>query len=158
MKYHIFHDFRTSTPFKKRSSDRFKDLHKLKLLRSFDVSLASFQGVIDHVLLSAFVTLTRFFKKLVTNSLHDFSGSLPSGTFHNTTFCLLFLFSKPTIFTFILSISFELKPFSDLSFKKFFYRAVHELYALLQIFCLIGILTYLFLHRVNPFLSVLQLS
>ena len=28
MKYHIFHDFRTSTSFKEKSSDHFKDLHK----------------------------------------------------------------------------------------------------------------------------------
>ena len=30
---------RTSTPFKEIFSDHFKDLHKLKLLRNFDVNL-----------------------------------------------------------------------------------------------------------------------
>ena len=39
MKYNNWLDFRTSTPLKEKSSDRFKDLHKLKLLTNFDVSL-----------------------------------------------------------------------------------------------------------------------
>ena len=30
MKYEILHDFRTSTPFEEKFSDRFKDLHTLK--------------------------------------------------------------------------------------------------------------------------------
>ena len=30
-KYHILHDFRTSTPFKENSSDHFKDLHKMSI-------------------------------------------------------------------------------------------------------------------------------
>ena len=38
MKNHIFHDFRTFTPFMEKSSDHFKDLHKLKLLTNFDVN------------------------------------------------------------------------------------------------------------------------
>ena len=29
MKYHILHDVRTSNPFNEKSSDHFKDLHKL---------------------------------------------------------------------------------------------------------------------------------
>ena len=44
MKYHILHDFRTSTPFEEKSSDHFKDLHKLRLLTNFDVHLISFLG------------------------------------------------------------------------------------------------------------------
>ena len=44
MKYHVLHDFITSTPFKEKSSDRFKDFHKLELLTSFDISLTSFLG------------------------------------------------------------------------------------------------------------------
>ena len=31
MKYHILHDFRTSTPFKEKSSYHFKDFHKMEL-------------------------------------------------------------------------------------------------------------------------------
>ena len=38
MKYHILHDFRTSTSFEEKSSDHFEDLHELKLLTNFDVS------------------------------------------------------------------------------------------------------------------------
>ena len=44
MKYHILHDFRTSAPFKGKSSDCFKDLHKLKLLTEFYVNLTSLPG------------------------------------------------------------------------------------------------------------------
>ena len=43
MKYHVLHDFITSTPFEK-SSDHFKDLHKMELLTNFDISLTSFLG------------------------------------------------------------------------------------------------------------------
>ena len=39
MKYHILHDFGTSTSFKEKSSDHFKDLQKLKLLTNVDVNL-----------------------------------------------------------------------------------------------------------------------
>ena len=42
MKYHILHVFRTSIEVIKKSSDHFKDIHKLKLLISFDVSMTSF--------------------------------------------------------------------------------------------------------------------
>ena len=42
MKYHILDDFGTSTPFKEKYSDHFKDPHKLKLLRNFDVILPHF--------------------------------------------------------------------------------------------------------------------
>ena len=50
MKYHILHDFRTSTPIKEKSPDHFKDLHELKLLTNFDVNLTSFlRGVINYV-------------------------------------------------------------------------------------------------------------
>ena len=37
VKYHILHDFRTSTPFKEISSHYFKDLRKLKLLKNSDL-------------------------------------------------------------------------------------------------------------------------
>ena len=44
MKYHILHDFITSTPFKEKSSDHFKDLNKMELLTNFDIRLTSFIG------------------------------------------------------------------------------------------------------------------
>ena len=44
MKYHILHDFRTSNPFKEKSSDHFEDLHKIELLANFDANLMSFLG------------------------------------------------------------------------------------------------------------------
>ena len=44
MKYHVLHDFITCTPFEEKSSDHFKDLHKMKLLTNFDISLTSFLG------------------------------------------------------------------------------------------------------------------
>ena len=44
MKYHVLHDFITSTPFGEKSSDHFKDLHKMELLTNFDISLTSFPG------------------------------------------------------------------------------------------------------------------
>ena len=44
MEYHILHDFRTSTPFKEKSSDHFIDHHKMKLLTNFDINLTSFLG------------------------------------------------------------------------------------------------------------------
>ena len=44
MKYHVFHDFITSTSFGGKSSDQFEDLHKLELLTNFDISLTSFLG------------------------------------------------------------------------------------------------------------------
>ena len=44
MKYHVLHDFITSTPFEEKSSDHFKDIYKLKLLTNFDISLTSFLG------------------------------------------------------------------------------------------------------------------
>ena len=43
MKYHVLHDFITSTPFEEKSSDH-KDLHKMELLTNFDISLTSFLG------------------------------------------------------------------------------------------------------------------
>ena len=51
MEYHSLHHFRTSTPFKEKSSDHFKDLHRLKLLTNLDVNLILFRGgVINYVL------------------------------------------------------------------------------------------------------------
>ena len=44
MKYHILHHFRISILFKEKSSDNFKDLHKMELLTNFDVNLMSFLG------------------------------------------------------------------------------------------------------------------
>ena len=44
MKYHILHQFRTSTPSKEKSSDHFKDAHKMELLTNFDVNLTLFLG------------------------------------------------------------------------------------------------------------------
>ena len=42
MKYHILHVFRTSIEFIKKSSNNFKDIYKLKILTSLDVSMTSF--------------------------------------------------------------------------------------------------------------------
>ena len=44
MKYHVLLDFITSTPFVEKSSDHFKDLHKMELLTNFDISLTLFLG------------------------------------------------------------------------------------------------------------------
>ena len=44
MKYHGLHDFITSTPFQEKSSDHFKDFHKMEVLTNFDISLTSFLG------------------------------------------------------------------------------------------------------------------
>ena len=44
MKYYVVHDFITSTTFEEKSSDHFKDLHKMELLTNFDISLTSFLG------------------------------------------------------------------------------------------------------------------
>ena len=44
MKYHVLHDFITSTPVEEKSSDHFKDLHKMELLTNFDIRLTSFLG------------------------------------------------------------------------------------------------------------------
>ena len=43
-KYHVLHNFITSTPFEEKSSDHFKDLHKMEPLTNFDISLTSFLG------------------------------------------------------------------------------------------------------------------
>ena len=48
MKYHVLHDFITSTSFEEKSFNHFKDLHKMELLTNFDVSLTSFlEGVMN---------------------------------------------------------------------------------------------------------------
>ena len=44
MKCRVLHDFITSFPFEEKSSDYFKDLHKMELLTNFDISLTSFLG------------------------------------------------------------------------------------------------------------------
>ena len=46
MKYHVLHDFITSTPSEEKSSGHFKDLHKMELLTNFDISLMSFLGAV----------------------------------------------------------------------------------------------------------------
>ena len=51
MNYHILHVFRTSTAFKEKSSDHFKDIEKQKLLTSFDVNVTSFlRGVPNYLI------------------------------------------------------------------------------------------------------------
>ena len=49
MNYYILCDHRTSTPFKEKSFNHFKDLRKMKLLANFDVNLTSFLGVMNYV-------------------------------------------------------------------------------------------------------------
>ena len=44
MKYRILHNFGTSAQSKRKFSDHFKNLHKLKFLTNFDVNLTSFLG------------------------------------------------------------------------------------------------------------------
>ena len=44
MKYHILHYFRTSIPFKEKSSDYFNCLDKMELFTNFDVNMTSFLG------------------------------------------------------------------------------------------------------------------
>ena len=44
MKYYILHHFKTSIPFKEKSSDHFKGLYKMALLTNFDGYLTSFLG------------------------------------------------------------------------------------------------------------------
>ena len=44
MKYHLLHDFLTSTLFEQKSSDHFKDLDKMEVMTNFDISLKSFLG------------------------------------------------------------------------------------------------------------------
>ena len=44
MKYHILHDFITSTPFKEKSCDYFKDRHKFQLVTNLEVNLTSSPG------------------------------------------------------------------------------------------------------------------
>ena len=47
MKYQVLHDLITSTPFEEKSSDHFKDLHKMELLANLYISLTSFLGVMN---------------------------------------------------------------------------------------------------------------
>ena len=44
MKYHTLHDLRTSSPFKEKLSDQFKDFDKLKLLTNVDLNLTQSPG------------------------------------------------------------------------------------------------------------------
>ena len=60
MKYHILHVFRTSTAFKEKSSNHFKENYKLKLVTNFDVKMTSFPGgVSNYVLNLQFITPPR---------------------------------------------------------------------------------------------------
>ena len=52
MKYHILHVFVTSTAFKEKSADHFKDSYKLKLLTSFNVNMTSFLGGVPNYVLN----------------------------------------------------------------------------------------------------------
>ena len=52
MKYDILHVFRTSTAFKGKCFDHFKDIYKLKLLTNFDVSLTSFLGQVSNYVIN----------------------------------------------------------------------------------------------------------
>ena len=52
LKYHILHVFITSTAYKEKSSEHFKDLYKLKLLTSFDVKMTSFLGGVPNYVLN----------------------------------------------------------------------------------------------------------
>ena len=57
MKHHIMHAFGISTPCEKKSTDHFKDLHKLKLQANFGVNLTlSLGGVINYMLNVKFIT------------------------------------------------------------------------------------------------------
>ena len=42
--YHILHNYKTSTPFQEKSSDHFKNLHKMELSTNFIVNQTSFLG------------------------------------------------------------------------------------------------------------------
>ena len=53
MKYHVLHDFITSARFEEKSSDHFKDLHKMELLKNFDISLTSFLGGVMNQMFNA---------------------------------------------------------------------------------------------------------
>ena len=44
MKHYLLHDFKAATPFREKFFTRFKNSHKPKLLKSFDVNLTTFQG------------------------------------------------------------------------------------------------------------------
>ena len=59
MKYQILHEFRTLTPFKEKSSDHFKDLHKLKFLTNSDVNLKSSRGGVINLTFNT-ISSTRF--------------------------------------------------------------------------------------------------
>ena len=48
MKYRILHDFKTSTPFKEKSSDHFEDLYKPEHLTNSDINVTSFLGGVMH--------------------------------------------------------------------------------------------------------------
>ena len=52
MKNHILHVSRTSTAFKEKSSDHFKDIYRLKLQTNFDVNMTSFLGKVPNYVLN----------------------------------------------------------------------------------------------------------
>ena len=52
MKHHVLHVFRASTAFKRKSSDHFKDIYRLKLLTNFGVNMTSFLGGVPNYVLT----------------------------------------------------------------------------------------------------------
>ena len=73
MKYHILHDFRTSAPFKEKSSGHFEDLHKLKLLENVGINLTSSpRGVANLSLGILFIIPPRNDVRLTSKSVRSF--------------------------------------------------------------------------------------
>ena len=70
MKNNSLHDFKTSTPFKQNSSHHFKDFHKLKYLKNFDVNLTQ---VTNNVLNVQFITLPGDEVRLTSKFVRSFS-------------------------------------------------------------------------------------
>ena len=74
MKYHILHDFRTSTPIQENPSDHFNNFHKLKLFTNFDVGLISLPGeFINNVLNVLFITPAGDEVRLISEYFRSFS-------------------------------------------------------------------------------------
>ena len=60
MKYHVSYHFRPSTLLKKQSSNDIKDLHKLKLLKNFDVNLTSSPGGVTNLTINTLFITPQF--------------------------------------------------------------------------------------------------
>ena len=65
MKYHILHDFRTSTPF--------KDLHKVRLLIDFDTNLTSSPGRVTNLTFDTLFIIPRSEIRLTSKFVRSFS-------------------------------------------------------------------------------------